>query len=119
MNLYVFLGLDAFHAKTVTDSLVDLARRGRTVIISIHQPRYEIFLCFDDIVLLSKGKLVWSGPACEMMQHFESIGFPCPSHTNPAEFIIDISSVQVQTSCLVLSYLMMKTFLGNPKRYQR
>lgn len=30
-----------------------------------------------------------------MLRHLGSLGYPCPALTNPADFILDISSVDV------------------------
>lgn len=51
-----------------------LGRRGKTVIMSIHQPRYSIFKTFDTISLLSVGEFVYQGPANEAIKYFEEIG---------------------------------------------
>ena len=54
-----------------------LGRRGNTVIMSIHQPRYSIFKMFDTISLLSNGEFVYQGPAVEAITYFEDLGnFP-------------------------------------------
>jgi len=45
--------------------LKNLARSGRTVIISIHAPRSEIWGLLDRVVLLSKGSTLYSGPTKE------------------------------------------------------
>ena len=84
-------------ARHVTETLKSLSRRGRSVILSIHQPRSDVFALLDDVVLLSRGRLVWSGPSDKMLEHFLSRGLECPSLTNPAEFILDISSVDVSS----------------------
>jgi ATP-binding cassette subfamily G (WHITE) protein 8 (sterolin 2) len=70
--------------------------RRRTVLMSIHQPRYDIFELIDEVTLLSRGELIWSGPVKEMFSHFEALGYPCPALVNPADFILDISSVDVR-----------------------
>ena len=67
----------------------------RTVLLTIHQPRYDIFAELDDVVLLSRGDLVWSGPVADMLRHFDRMGHPCPSLVNPADFILDLSSIDV------------------------
>ena len=51
-----------------------LASTQRTVIMSIHQPRYDVFALVDDVVLLSRGKQIWAGCAEKMLLHFEQIG---------------------------------------------
>lgn len=56
-------GLDSFQAQNVMVALKVLARHGRTVITTIHQPRSDIYLMFDKLVILSKGKLMYFGNA--------------------------------------------------------
>lgn len=49
----------------VTQTLRALARDGRTVIASIHQPSSEVFELFDRLCLLSNGKTVYFGQASD------------------------------------------------------
>ncbi|KAI8911576.1 P-loop containing nucleoside triphosphate hydrolase protein [Gorgonomyces haynaldii] len=87
-------GLDSFASYNLLETLVNLSRRGRTIFISIHQPRSDIFSLFDSVILLSKGKTLYCGAgSTTCLSYFESIGFPCPENSNPADYLIDISSV--------------------------
>ncbi|KAG9450127.1 hypothetical protein H6P81_010092 [Aristolochia fimbriata] len=87
-------GLDAFQAEKVMETLRQLAQDGHTVICSIHQPRGSIYAKFDDIVLLSEGSVVYTGPAYEEpLTYFANLGYRCPSHVNPAEFLADLISI--------------------------
>lgn len=91
-------GLDAFTAHHVMETLQNLCHIGqRTVIISIHQPRYDIFRLLDEIILLSRGKQVWGGSTHDMILYLAHIGHPCPSHMNPADYILDISSIDFRS----------------------
>ncbi|XP_068750941.1 broad substrate specificity ATP-binding cassette transporter ABCG2-like [Montipora capricornis] len=83
-------GLDAATAVSVVQLLQGLGHRGKTVIVSIHQPRYSIFKTFDTISLLSNGEFVYQGPANQAMKYFEDIGFVCEPHNNPADFFMDV-----------------------------
>ncbi|CAI5531252.1 unnamed protein product [Closterium sp. Naga37s-1] len=84
-------GLDAYQAEKVMQTLKDLAKEGRTVICSIHQPRGSVFDMFDDIMVVAGGKLVYSGPAGNTcLEYFKSQGHECPLHSNPAEFLSDL-----------------------------
>ncbi|CAD6239367.1 unnamed protein product [Miscanthus lutarioriparius] len=86
-------GLDAFQAEKVMETLRQLAEDGHTVICSIHQPRGSVYGKFDDIVLLSDGDIVYMGPAKEEpLTYFASLGYQCPDHMNPAEFLADLIS---------------------------
>jgi len=50
-----------------------LANKGRTIILSIHQPRYSIFRLFDTLTLLSLGHLVYHGPLDKALPYFETL----------------------------------------------
>lgn len=56
-------GLDSASAFFVIQTLRNLARDGRTVVTSIHQPSSEVFALFDDLFLLSGGETVYFGEA--------------------------------------------------------
>eukprot|EP00284_Hemiselmis_tepida_P012249 CAMPEP_0174917844 /NCGR_PEP_ID=MMETSP1355-20121228/2719_1 /TAXON_ID=464990 /ORGANISM="Hemiselmis tepida, Strain CCMP443" /LENGTH=719 /DNA_ID=CAMNT_0016162981 /DNA_START=34 /DNA_END=2193 /DNA_ORIENTATION=- len=85
-------GLDATTSSQVLALLKRLARHGRTIILSIHQPRFKIFDMFDTLTLLSDGNFVYHGPASGVIPYFDSVGFPCGEHNNPADYILDVVS---------------------------
>jgi len=80
-------GLDAFTAYSICTTLKNVARTGRTVAATIHQPSSDIFHLFDDLVLLSEGYVIYHGPAEHMVPYFAKIGFQCPRYTNPADYL--------------------------------
>lgn len=89
----MILGLDAYNAHNVVESLVSLARDyNRTVVFTIHQPRSNIVALFDQLLLLAKGKLVYSGPMDKCQAYFESVGAPCPPGYNIADYLGKMSS---------------------------
>ncbi|KAJ1702101.1 hypothetical protein LUZ63_001880 [Rhynchospora breviuscula] len=81
-------GLDSASAFFVTQTLRSLARDGRTVIASIHQPSSEVFELFDQLYLLSGGKTAYFGQASEACDFFEQAGFPCPPLRNPSDHFL-------------------------------
>ncbi|XP_051008252.1 broad substrate specificity ATP-binding cassette transporter ABCG2 [Acomys russatus] len=83
-------GLDSSTANAVLLLLKRMSKRGRTIIFSIHQPRYSIFKLFDTLTLLASGKLVFHGPAQEALQYFASAGHHCEAYNNPADFFLDV-----------------------------
>jgi len=92
-------GSDAFTAQTVTQSLLRLCKgkRQTTVTCSVHQPRSDVFYCFDSVLLLSKGgKAIYCGSTVNMINYFTKIGFPCPAASNPADYFVDLSSIDVR-----------------------
>nr|XP_056705898.1 broad substrate specificity ATP-binding cassette transporter ABCG2-like [Euleptes europaea] len=83
-------GLDASTANAVLLLLKRLSRRGRTIIFSIHQPRYSIFKLFDSLTLLALGKVLYHGPANNALEYFRSVGYECEPFNNPADFFLDV-----------------------------
>jgi ABC-type multidrug transport system ATPase subunit len=91
--------LDAFSAYNVIELLSRIAKtRNRSIFVTIHQPRSDIFELFDDIWVLAKGHLVYAGPAVQMVPYFANLGLPCPEHTNPADFVLDVTSIDNRDS---------------------
>ncbi|XP_071315654.1 broad substrate specificity ATP-binding cassette transporter ABCG2 [Trachinotus anak] len=83
-------GLDASTANSVLLLLKRMANNGRTIILSIHQPRYTIYRLFDSLTLLVTGKQVYHGPAQRALEYFSDIGYNCEPHNNPADFFLDV-----------------------------
>ncbi|XP_054447732.1 broad substrate specificity ATP-binding cassette transporter ABCG2 [Pteronotus mesoamericanus] len=83
-------GLDASTANAVLSLLKRMSKQGRTIIFSIHQPRYSIFKLFDSLTLLASGRLMFHGPAQEALEYFASAGHHCEPYNNPADFFLDV-----------------------------
>ncbi|XP_028937010.1 broad substrate specificity ATP-binding cassette transporter ABCG2 isoform X2 [Ornithorhynchus anatinus] len=83
-------GLDSSTAYAVLLLLKRLSRKGRTIILSIHQPRYSIFKLFDSLTLLALGQVVYHGRAQDALGYFRSIGYECEPFNNPADFFLDV-----------------------------
>ncbi|XP_053714260.1 broad substrate specificity ATP-binding cassette transporter ABCG2d isoform X2 [Synchiropus splendidus] len=83
-------GLDASTANSVLLLLKRMANQGRTIIMSIHQPRYSIFRLFDSLTLLVSGKMAYHGPSPNALDYFSNIGYSCEPHNNPADFFLDV-----------------------------
>ncbi|XP_017196292.2 ATP-binding cassette sub-family G member 8 isoform X1 [Oryctolagus cuniculus] len=86
-------GLDSFTAHNLVKTLSRLAKGNRLVLISLHQPRSDIFRLFDLVLLMSSGTTIYLGAAQHMVQYFTSIGHPCPRYRNPADFYVDLTSI--------------------------
>eukprot|EP01083_Nonionella_stella_P081589 224805_1 len=86
-------GLDSTTSNDVMDVLKLVAKRGTMVVVVLHQPRYEIFKAFDNVILLAEGgKMVYMGNTANVMQYFEQFDYVKPDMVNPADFIMDIVS---------------------------
>ncbi|OXB77952.1 UNVERIFIED_CONTAM: hypothetical protein H355_003175 [Colinus virginianus] len=91
-------GLDSFTAHNLVITLSRLARGNRLVLLSLHQPRSDIFQLFDLVLLMTSGVTVYSGTARDMVQYFTELGYPCPRYSNPADFYVDLTSIDKQTT---------------------
>ncbi|KAG0025112.1 hypothetical protein BGZ82_010207 [Podila clonocystis] len=91
-------GLDAVTAMSVVQTLKTVAASGRTVVCTIHQPRYDIWKEFDNVVLLlTGGRLAYAGKANEIIGHFVRAGHVIPELVNPPDFIIDTASINFRS----------------------
>lgn len=86
-------GLDANSAYLLVKTCHELAAGGRTLIMSVHQPRSDIFFLFDDITILTGGQAVYAGPARNVVGYFTNLGYNFPNHVNPADYLIDLSAI--------------------------
>ncbi|XGW29058.1 hypothetical protein V3C99_008675 [Haemonchus contortus] len=86
-------GLDSFMAEHVVVVLSKLARNGRTVVCTIHQPASQLFLMFDRVMFLAGGRTAFFGTPRECIEFFEQCGHPCPHNYNPADLIIHTLAV--------------------------
>ncbi|MCD9561243.1 Pleiotropic drug resistance protein 2 [Datura stramonium] len=66
------------------------------MIISLLQPAPETYDLFDDIILLSEGKVVYQGPRENVLEFFESVGFKCPERKGVADFLQEVTSPKDQ-----------------------
>ncbi|XP_019488805.1 PREDICTED: ATP-binding cassette sub-family G member 2-like [Hipposideros armiger] len=78
-----------------------MSKHGRTIIISIHQPRYSIFKLFDSLTLLASGRVIFHGPAQEALGYFASAGHQCEPYNNPADFFLDV--INGDSSAVILN----------------
>ncbi|ESZ90351.1 ABC transporter [Sclerotinia borealis F-4128] len=92
-------GLDAFTASSIMEVLQGLAQEGRTLILTIHQSRSDTFRHFGSVLLLAReGFPVYAGRGSDMISHFDMLGYPCPTTTNPADFALDLITIDLQKS---------------------
>ena len=84
-------GLDARSAMQLIRQCRGLASGGRTVVMTIHQPRREAFDLFDKILLLTTGgKVAYFGPVTGVKRYFgERSEVPPESARNPADYVLD------------------------------
>ncbi|XP_076913677.1 ABC transporter G family member 9-like [Bidens hawaiensis] len=85
-------GLDSTTAQRIVSTLWELARGGRTVVMTIHQPSSRLFYMFHKVLLLSDGNPLFFGKGSEVMSYFDSIGFSPLVAMNPSDFLLDLGN---------------------------
>lgn len=82
-------GLDAASAANVLQALFRVSRhQNRTVVASIHQPAWELMQGFDQLVLLAKGRLMFTDAPSTLSDYFASGGAPVPEKVNPVDHVM-------------------------------
>ncbi|KAL0905672.1 hypothetical protein M5K25_024110 [Dendrobium thyrsiflorum] len=86
-------GLDSSTTYQIVNSLRQSVHiLGGTAVIALLQPAPETFELFDDIILLSEGKIVYQGPREHVLEFFELMGFKCPERKGVADFLQEVTS---------------------------
>ncbi|KAL0431908.1 UNVERIFIED_CONTAM: ABC transporter G family member 11 [Sesamum radiatum] len=79
-------GLDSAASYHVMGRIIKVAQQDRrTVVVSIHQPSGEVFELFQNLCLLSLGRMIYFGSVSTANEFFSSNGFPCPPMRNPSD----------------------------------
>ncbi|XP_005179747.1 ATP-binding cassette sub-family G member 4 isoform X1 [Musca domestica] len=85
-------GLDSVASYQIISYLHKLARDGRVIACVVHQPSSRLMKLFDDILVVSNGCILYSGPQEGMLAEFQKSGFECPQYYNPADYVLEVSS---------------------------
>ncbi|EPY31978.1 ABC transporter [Strigomonas culicis] len=94
-------GLDSVTSAKVVHLLRTLSREGRTVIYTIHQPTAEVMSNFDDLMLMTQGRVAYHGTSSNALDYFESIGFRCPDKYTPTDYFMTLLQDYVTSKVLI------------------
>ncbi|KAK8947735.1 ABC transporter G family member 25 [Platanthera guangdongensis] len=92
-------GLDATAAGRMVATLVGMARRGRAVVASVHQPASRVYRMFDAVMLMAEGRCLYYGRGRDAVDYFVSVGFSPEPFVNPADFMLDLANGVTQIDC--------------------
>ncbi|RLN60620.1 hypothetical protein BBJ29_008702 [Phytophthora kernoviae] len=86
-------GLDSAATFDIINTQRSVAKKLRkTMVIALLQPSPEVFVLFDDVMILNEGEVMYHGP-CDLVQgYFEGLGFSCPPERDLADFLLDLGT---------------------------
>jgi len=83
-------GLDSYNALVVTKTLRALAKKGRVVMYSMHQPSDDMFNALDKVIFLAHGRIAYQGSPAGARQILSTLD---TLHGRPiADSVIDVLS---------------------------
>eukprot|EP00814_Leptocylindrus_danicus_P009669 CAMPEP_0116011248 /NCGR_PEP_ID=MMETSP0321-20121206/4461_1 /TAXON_ID=163516 /ORGANISM="Leptocylindrus danicus var. danicus, Strain B650" /LENGTH=748 /DNA_ID=CAMNT_0003480457 /DNA_START=81 /DNA_END=2327 /DNA_ORIENTATION=- len=91
-------GLDSNQAAKVM-ALISKVSKEKMIptICTLHQPRTSIWQMLDSFILLAPGgRVCYVGMRKDAREYFSKLGYKCPSEMNPAEFFIDLVSIDTE-----------------------
>lgn len=83
-------GLDSLSSIQCISALKTLARGGRNIVCSIHQPSAAIYEMFDYIYLLADGHCMFRSSPGDTIDYFARQGLHCPQYHNPADYMLEV-----------------------------
>ncbi|KAF2360834.1 ABC transporter-like [Trinorchestia longiramus] len=84
-------GLDSRNSYQCVQLLHALARGGRTIICTLHQPSARVFQMFDQLYALADGQCIYRGTTQDLIPFLDSMGLQCPPYHNPADFLVEVA----------------------------
>ncbi|KAI3991895.1 hypothetical protein MKX01_012840 [Papaver californicum] len=83
-------GLDSSCAFMVVKALQRIARSGRIIIMSVHQPSSRVVGLLDHLMFLSQGETVYYGSPTNLSIFLSEFGHPIPENEDRTEFMFDL-----------------------------
>lgn len=85
-------GLDSTTSLNLMMTLRQLANGGRTIITTLHQPSSQMFMLFNSLLVMSRGRVMYHGSRPHVLGYFGSLGYKCRPNYNPADFLLELAS---------------------------
>jgi len=105
-------GLDAASAAGITLLLRDIAKQsGAGIVCTIHQPSTTVFNRFDQVMVLTKGRVAYLGVASDLTSYLTYLNISIPLDANTADVMLDLVNADFTDSATVEA--MIETWEGN------
>ncbi|XP_077285385.1 ATP-binding cassette subfamily G member 4-like [Arctopsyche grandis] len=109
-------GLDSSSSKQCIALLQKLAREGRTIVCTIHQPSALLLEMFDHLYAVADGKCIYQGSIKGLVPYLGELNLHCPPYHNPADFFLEVSTGEYG---LYIDNLVIKSENGKNKDWRR
>eukprot|EP00466_Bigelowiella_natans_P013474 jgi/Bigna1/88842/estExt_fgenesh1_pg.C_390042 len=87
--------------------------KGRTVIMSVHQPNGEVMTMIDRLCLMANGRVVFDGPTTSAKSFFTSNGFQIPKNFNPTDHYLSVITKRDSATALTQSFTSLRRAAAN------
>ncbi|KAK2077910.1 hypothetical protein QBZ16_003778 [Prototheca wickerhamii] len=86
-------GLDSNTTFSITKAIGNLAHiMDYTVVVGLLQPSPETYDLFDEVILISNGRVPFHGPLSAVLPFFEALGYHCPVRRGVADFLQEVTT---------------------------
>lgn len=85
-------GLDSSASLQIMSHLREMAKAGRNIVCTIHQPSSRLLELIDTVYLLSHGQCLYSGALDRMVAQFALANYHCPPQYNRADFALEVAN---------------------------
>ena len=76
----------------------------RVALLLLLQVSSGVFDLFDSLLLLSKGRMAYTGASCKAVSYFTdtpTLSFSSAGYVNPADFLLDISGCMIPNANVI------------------
>jgi len=90
-------GVSLYESSVLLMTFREMVNADRTVVATMYQPSADAFRLFDSLLLMSKGRVIYSGRISGATDFFVNSPYAYfnGNYTNPADFLADISGGQI------------------------
>jgi len=94
--------MDIFDTFFLVEYLRQWSSNGKIVIMTLQPPTFEILSMCSGVLLLSGGRTIFSGNRSDLPRHMGALGYPCPPFKNPADYYLDLVTLDDLSAAAML-----------------